>query len=760
MSRFAAVLLLATVGLAAPAPAQDCLDYREYLHWTGGVATADSARAVVVVGDHAFVADGAAGLTVLDVSDPAAPILLTKLPLSGTAVSLDVAEGLAVVAALDAGVLVVDVTIPAAPTSIGAVATSTPAKDVVVRGAHAYVAAGLAGMFVVSLADPALPAVVGQTGVAWGDARGVAVWEDRAYVANGEWGVFVADIAEPTAPVVVDAVHLDYWFWTEVQDVAVTAAGLFIAATDYYGPTPMDPWPHTALYGVDRASLGNPEWERHLDFGREPAGRLVTVGDLVYGTGAQAGLYVVDGSDPTSPVLLGRSAVRGDACGVAVAGDVAWVAAGAGGLMRVDVAPPDSPPLVATVDVNDEAWANSTRVQAVTHREDLVYVVYSEGGYPSQAYGELAIVDVSDPAEPARLFSGFSWGPNQYGGFAATDIEEQDGYLYVAMDAVPDFLLRVVDVHNPSAPVDLGFVPGLSCRDLLVFGRYAYAIGADAHLRVLDRIDPAAPMVVGSVDVGGGTTVAKVDAGICVLQSGGLVILSIADPSSPQIISTTSVPGFAPVDGVETFRDTFFAADEQLGLVAFDLAAPGGPTVLSALALPGTPRRLDANAPVMALACRDGGVQLVNVEDPAHLVPVGSLPGFALDVDDAFFGLFVAVDDVLAIAHADCANIIPVDGTPDVAGPAACSLTVHPNPFNPRTTLTYEVPQAGPARLQVFDLRGRFVRSLIDGAVAAGRHEVQWDGRNESGRDQPNGIYLSRLEAGGQVARGRMTLLR
>ncbi len=115
----------------------------------------------------------------------------------------------------------------------------------------------------------------------------------------------------------------------------------------------------------------------------------------------------------------------------------------------------------------------------MTHREDLVYVVYSEKEFESYYHGELAIVDVSDPADPARLFSGFAWGPNQYGGFAATDIEEQDGYLYIAMDAVPEYRLRVVDVHEPSAPVDLGYVPGLSCRDLFVFGRYAYAIGAD-----------------------------------------------------------------------------------------------------------------------------------------------------------------------------------------------------------------------------------------------------------------------------------------
>jgi hypothetical protein len=76
-------------------------------------------------------------------------------------------------------------------------------------------------------------------------------------------------------------------------------------------------------------------------------------------------------------------------------------------------------------------------------------------------------------------------------------------------------------------------------------------------------------------------------------------------------------------------------------------------------------------------------VQFVNVADPANLLPAGSLPGFALDVDDALLALFIAVDDVLAIGSPDCANIAVVAVSPEVVAPAARVLTAHPNPFNP-----------------------------------------------------------------------------
>jgi flagellar hook assembly protein FlgD len=63
-------------------------------------------------------------------------------------------------------------------------------------------------------------------------------------------------------------------------------------------------------------------------------------------------------------------------------------------------------------------------------------------------------------------------------------------------------------------------------------------------------------------------------------------------------------------------------------------------------------------------------------------------------------------------------------------------------------------------RLDVFDLRGRLVRTLVDGALTAGRHEVLWDGRSDAGQEQPSGVYLSRLRSESREAMGRMTLVR
>ena len=83
-----------------------------------------------------------------------------------------------------------------------------------------------------------------------------------------------------------------------------------------------------------------------------------------------------------------------------------------------------------------------------------------------------------------------------------------------------------------------------------------------------------------------------------------------------------------------------------------------------------------------------------------------------------------------------------------------------PNPFNPSTVIGYELHRPRRVSLRVYDLLGRLVAALDEGEKSAGRYEAVWNGRNASGITAPSGVYLYRLESGGQTETGKMTLLR
>lgn len=96
-------------------------------------------------------------------------------------------------------------------------------------------------------------------------------------------------------------------------------------------------------------------------------------------------------------------------------------------------------------------------------------------------------------------------------------------------------------------------------------------------------------------------------------------------------------------------------------------------------------------------------------------------------------------------------------GDTDLLRPALYQNT--PNPFNPTTTLSYDIPRAGRVQLRVFDVSGRLVRNLVDRSQADGRHTIDWDGRSDWGDPVVSGIYFYRLMFDGTVVQTRKMLL-
>jgi|GEM_PF-2831458 len=82
-----------------------------------------------------------------------------------------------------------------------------------------------------------------------------------------------------------------------------------------------------------------------------------------------------------------------------------------------------------------------------------------------------------------------------------------------------------------------------------------------------------------------------------------------------------------------------------------------------------------------------------------------------------------------------------------------------PNPFNPRTMIRFESP-GGSILLEIIDLAGRRVRTLSNGTVTAGSHDVIWDGKDGAGRGVGSGIYLARLRGTGGARSQKVVLLR
>jgi hypothetical protein len=87
-------------------------------------------------------------------------------------------------------------------------------------------------------------------------------------------------------------------------------------------------------------------------------------------------------------------------------------------------------------------------------------------------------------------------------------------------------------------------------------------------------------------------------------------------------------------------------------------------------------------------------------------------------------------------------------------------LRNHPNPFSLLTRIPFQLHQPGRVQLEVFDLGGRRIVTLIDAPLAAGHHGVEWNGRDESGGDMASGIYLVRLRINETIEAERLVMQR
>ncbi len=84
----------------------------------------------------------------------------------------------------------------------------------------------------------------------------------------------------------------------------------------------------------------------------------------------------------------------------------------------------------------------------------------------------------------------------------------------------------------------------------------------------------------------------------------------------------------------------------------------------------------------------------------------------------------------------------------------------YPNPFNPQTTISYSVKEPGMVRIQIYNIKGQLVRTLVDEAHATGHYKQTFDARDDRGRNISNGVYLIRMQAPGYHKTSKMILMK
>ena len=139
-----------------------------------------------------------------------------------------------------------------------------------------------------------------------------------------------------------------------------------------------------------------------------------------------------------------------------------------------------------------------------------------------------------------------------------------------------------------------------------------------------------------------------------------------------------------------------------------------------------------------------------------HSAPVGS-------IEIRFYYYWAQAEETAIDESVDFIRVTDsvVTAAPDATSyPGPVLAGIHPDPFNPQTTITFALDRPRRAEVAVYDLTGRLLGVLADRSYTAGNHSVVWNGKDASDRAVPSGTYIVRLETDSVAQASKVLLLR
>lgn len=532
----------------------------------------DYAVDIAVQGNYVYVVAEYMGLTVVDVTDPRAPFIVSELS-SGQNYSIIVNGPYAYIAGAYRGLIVVDISDPANPfVETEITLNGGSAVDVAVQGNYAYVAEGSSGLSIVKIDDIANASLVNT--IQTGNARGLyADANNYIYIADREC-LQIINVEYPETATAADIIGSYYGVLDWPEKITVR--------NDYAYISQMS---NRDLVIVNVADRTSPQYVGSLPM--LSAGKIGIYGNYAYLGNDTSGYAVIDITDPENavPTTVYDAFQPKDVC---VSGNYAFIAGGVAGLIIVDISVPNNPVVETTIEIENAVAvdikdnyvfvANYTDGVAVVSIESTItdsaivaeinnvlaedILICGDYAFTYRGTSEVYVIDISDPVNinNTSLVSTIPYSGQ------AIQMATDGNYLYMASSYDGLDIIDITDIGTASVikNIDTNRAYGVA-----VNGDYVYLSDNSGIIYVFDVTDPVNAFEITTIDASifgyGNITIANNNLFMTsFFNSTGVYILDIYDPLSPVVVK--SIPC---TDAKKTliYDDNIYAMSDQLGLV-------------------------------------------------------------------------------------------------------------------------------------------------------------------------------------------------
>jgi hypothetical protein len=425
------------------------------------------------------------------------------------------------------------------------------------------------------------------------------------------------------------------------------------------------------------------------------------------------GLIVMDVSDPSTPFRVATLGLADQSWDLALQGDYAYIPTHSAGLSVVDISNPLDPVLVSTL-------GGFALAKAVELSGDLAYVADNAGG--------MMIVDISDPVnlvvQSELAIPGW-----------INDIVVQEGGYAFAANSYPDRMgLELIDVSDPEDPHLVGFAEEYyGCFQVSLGGEFVYSACGLAGLNIYDISNTSSAGALNFTDVPGGCVDIDLNGNLALIaggdsfgsSTGGLQVLDISNPQSPELLGSVYIPEYAAqVVSEGTYAYVIDSYDNN-GLIIVDIENPSDPVILSSFPTNSRVSGLDKQGDLVFLGVGADGLRIVDVSNPMNPVLVGFFPEhWASDLrvqGDYVYVLLPAVSNLLIVDISYPANPVQA-GLLGFSGYPSNLEVVNDRVYmamswNGLSIVDVSNP-AAPALLSNIDLPGQAIHVVLDSWLA------------------------------------------
>jgi hypothetical protein len=678
------------------------------------------AHTLFVCDPFLYVVDGT-GLMVLDITDPAQPDSIGFYPLPG-AVGIDIEANYAYISDTgNMGLTILDIIIPEVPVFVSNYSTPGYGNNVAFSNGYAFIADHNNGLEIVDVNDPLNPVFKSHIQTS-GSAHDVKVEGNYAFIASDNMDVI--DISNLNSPFIAQS----FSTMDNVRSIFLDGNYLFSSETSFLEILNVQAPSSTFLEG----NLQRPYWLQEVKVNQDYA-YLADMGEIYLIPG---GLKIIDISEFENPFLRGEYAldlwampnnldVRDDF--VFMQDNIDWTST----FTVIDVNDPDAPQF---------AGEYPSAAKDIYAEDSLVYILDSD---------ILKILDLQDPSNPS-LEGSLTLSDD------ALRICVDNGYAFIAGDGV--YSLWIVDVSEFSSQQLITTITTVCnyARDIVVQGDLLY-LACDQHFQIVDITDINNPEIICTYDDVTSAT------GICVtgdyiyIADCDLIKFDISDPEAPYHLESYPIPGCC-YNVVVQDNYLFVTTDSAFLIFQDNDLLPTG-------IVDGTVTDFYSGEPIEGAWVSLGSFSDSTGYDGTYLlenIPVGIWDDLTCTaegyLDLIINGLVVEENQTTTVDFA----LYPETGADDnIMNPVTELLGNFPNPFNPTTTITFNLTaeDVKNVKIEIYNLKGQKVKQLVNETLSAGQYSIVWNGDDESGKSVSSGLYFYKLNVNGKTKAVKKCLL-